>query len=140
MEHQEIKTTGMVSTGMATPTVLIVENEPLLSWSLKFVFAKSGFRTLVAENETKALELFRMTRMNVVLADANLPEVESLQILKDLRAIVADIPVVILGTDDKVWNKDSGGISDVIYCEKPVEMDELIDLIKKLLREKCEEI
>lgn len=110
---------------------MIVENDPLLRWSFQSVLSKSGFRILTAVTVEKALEFFRTTPINAVLADENYPEVESLKILKELRLVSHSIPLIIIGTDVKMTGHDKG-LSQVVYHEKPAELDDIVELAEGL--------
>jgi len=85
----------------------------------------------------RALELFRTAQFNLVVADDDFPEVESLGILNDLRAARGLVPVVIVGSSDiETGAQKIKGKSQVVYYEKPIDIEEFTEMVEGLVRGK----
>ena len=114
------------------PTVLIVEDDLLLLWSLRLVFINSGYHTVSTESAEEAIELLSSVNPEVVLADSALPRLGMIQLLSAIRKCSPGLPIIVLGGDeipqsmtkDKNWNLN--------FCEKPVDFNELVTLAKDL--------
>lgn len=115
--------------------ILVVDDEPnireLLSVSLKF----AGFEVEVAENGTRALELESRFAADLVVLDIMMPDMDGLEVLRQLRSRGDDVPVLFLTAKDDVQDKIQGltlGGDD--YITKPFSLEEVVARIRAVLR------
>ncbi len=82
------------------PTVLIVDDDPGVLQLLHNTLEPEGFRLTLALNGEAALELARAERPRLILLDAEMPEMDGLEVCRAIRsdkdAGLADVPVVLL--------------------------------------------
>ncbi len=114
-------------------TALVVDDEENVREVLTALLEKLGFRVLTAENGKKGLEVFKREAKNirVVLLDISMPEMNGLEMLKQLRWLNPYIPVLIctgLNIEDKKEYEDLG-VAGIV--EKPFELQELEKSILK---------
>src|SRR4051812_40130894 len=83
---------------MALPqTALIVDDEPHARTYVRLLLKELGVGELwEAADATQALDLFSQHHPEFVVLDMNLRTVTGLQVLEQIRAIDADVPIVIL--------------------------------------------
>jgi DNA-binding response OmpR family regulator len=79
---------------MATPVVLIVEDNAELRHVLKEALAAEGYRVLAARDEAEALELLRVNRVSLLISDLTAPL--DYDGLETVREEFPDLPVVAL--------------------------------------------
>ncbi len=118
--------------GANEPTVLIVEDERSNLVSLERIFAREGFRTLLAEDARVALELCRKHRVDVVLTDLMLPGMSGLDLLKALHTVAPDAEVVVMtayGTVETAVEAMREGAYD--FVEKPLKRMEIVKSVRK---------
>jgi DNA-binding response OmpR family regulator len=131
----------IVTTGdrQAQPIVLAVDDDPGFLETLDVIL--SGDFTLLAEQSgPQALELVRKHRVDVILLDLVMPEMDGFEVLKRLRAARSTIPVIIVTAYkdvDRVVRGMKAGAYD--YVTKPWDDDDdLIELIRAAERDRAE--
>jgi DNA-binding NtrC family response regulator len=80
------------------PTVLLVDDEPLIRWSLGEAIREAGFGVRMAASGADAREALPALESQrlIVLLDLRLPDVVDLSLLETLRACRPDAPVLVL--------------------------------------------
>jgi len=115
--------------------ILIVEDESALRKALAKGFQKSGYTIDTAEDGEEALEFYFSNQYNLVILDLNLPKLDGLDVLREIRKENKEIPVLILSARNEVNDKINGldmGAND--YLAKPFHFDELEARARALLR------
>jgi len=115
--------------------LLIVEDEDLLQKALCKGFSKLGFTVDAASDGEGALELYFSNVYDLIVLDLNLPKLDGIDVLREIRADSKEIPVLILSARDEVADKILGlneGAND--YLAKPFHFGELEARVRALLR------
>ena len=118
----------------ANPLVLIVEDEPHIAQVLEGYLKRDGYRTEVALDGERALELHRAAKPDLVLLDVQLPKLDGLEVLKRIRA-VASTPVIMVTAMAEDLDKLLGlrlGADD--YIVKPFSPLEVVARVRAVLR------
>lgn len=116
--------------------VLIVDDSPTETFTLKSMLEAKGFEVLTAENGADGVALAREELPDVVLMDIVMPGLNGFQATRQLTKDdkTADIPVVIVTTKDqetdKVWGQRQGAKG---YLVKPVTEDQLAETINSVI-------
>ena len=107
-------------------TVLIVDDEKTLSYFLKESLLEEGYEVLSAETGMEGLNLLEGNEVDLVLLDLRLPDIEGSEVLKEIKKVDIDLPVIMLtgyGTIDSAVEAMKWGAYD--YVEKPPDLTEL---------------
>ena len=115
--------------------LLIVEDEITLLQALSKGFRKLGYIIDSAEDGEQALALYFDNPYSLIVLDLNLPKVDGLDVLREIRKENKTIPVLILSAKSEVQDKINGldmGAND--YLAKPFHFDELDARVRALLR------
>ncbi len=110
----------MINTYQAT--ILIIDDEEAIRQSYADFLEDLEYRTLTAENGRKGLEIFEHEKVDLVLVDLRMPEVDGLEVLGRLTKTSPDTPTIMVS--------GTGVIGDAIealhqgawdYLLKPIE-------------------
>lgn len=115
--------------------VLIVEDEVKVANFISKGLEEEGYTVEVAYDGKKGIELIQGFTFDVVLLDLMIPEVDGLEVLKNIRARGIDTPVLIITAKsskaDVIKGLDTGSDD---YLTKPFSFDELLARMRALLR------
>ena len=114
--------------------ILIVEDNVMLAGQQKKWLEKSGYEVQTAIDEPGARRRIKSEHFDLVLADVRLPEGDGISLLEWLRKEKIDIPFIVMTGYASVPDAVKAiklGAKD--YLAKPVQMEELLELIKDIL-------
>ena len=118
---------------MPTATVLVVDDEQLIRWSLTERLSADGYRIVEADTAAAALER-HAEGVDLVLLDYKLPDGDGLEVLKKIKEADPDTLVIMLtalsSVDVAVAAMKAGAYH---YASKPFNLDELASLVEKAL-------
>ena len=117
-------------------TVLLVEDDPNITLSLKTYFHKEGLTLLTAATLAEAKESMAQTP-SVLIVDWNLPDGQGIDLIRTLRYEGNSIPILLLTARTELIDKILGletGAND--YITKPFEPRELLTRVRVQLRNK----
>jgi DNA-binding NtrC family response regulator len=77
-------------------TILIVDDEKTIRWSLGEGLRKAGFDILEAASGEEGLQLFADKSPDLVLLDMKLPGLDGIEILRRMRKENPDVPVIVM--------------------------------------------
>ena len=122
---------------MAPPvkTILIVDDEEAVAWSLRRAFERAGYRPVVAASAEAAFDLAAAQRPDAVVLDVRLPGMDGLAALGRLRSITCDAPVIIVtahGNFSTAVKAVEGGAFD--YLAKPFDLQQALDAVARALQ------
>lgn len=119
----------------ATPTVLVVDDDPDVLASLERGLRLSGFTVLTASDGAEALEVVADVEPDAVVLDMNMPVLDGTGVVTALRAAGNDVPICVLSArssvDDRIAGLESGADD---YLVKPFVLAELVARIRAMLR------
>jgi len=114
--------------------VLLIEDDSRLADMLGEYLGKAGLHVIHAENGTRGLALHRREPVDVVILDLMLPDIEGLDICRQIRAR-CDSPILMLTARGDPMDRIVGlemGADD--YLPKPFEPRELLARLRAILR------
>ena len=114
--------------------ILVVDDEPVLTDTLRYNLVKEGYTVSVAANGETALNLARQEKPDLVILDVMLPVLDGFEVCRILRQETT-VPILMLTAKDEEIDKVVGlelGADD--YMAKPFSMRELLARVRALLR------
>jgi two-component system response regulator PilR (NtrC family) len=115
-------------------SILIVDDEDIIRESLSFVLTKEGYDVKEAPNGKAAIEMLKTSDSDLVLTDLEMPEMKGIELLEHVAHTYAETLVMIItayGSIDTAIAALRKGAVD--YILKPVEFDELLVKVRRLL-------
>lgn len=122
-------------------TLLIVEDDNKLRFTMEDYFLENGFEVLAASDGLMALDLFSKNKneINVILLDGMLPRIDGINVLKKIRK-ESDVPVIMVSAreteEDQITGFRSGADG---YITKPfllsVLREQVMALIARTIKE-----
>jgi two-component system, OmpR family, KDP operon response regulator KdpE len=120
-------------------TILVVDDEAQIRRALEVGLRSHGYDVVPAPDGQSALTRLANDRIDIVILDLGLPDVDGSEVLRRLRTW-SDAPVIILsvraGQDEKIRALDSGADD---YVEKPFAIGELLARIRAVRRRAASE-
>jgi len=119
----------------ASPTVLLVDDDPLTRVYLAHLLAHEGYRVAEAEDGDQALLLFGQTQPQIALLDALMPGMDGFECCRRLQVLDADLPCLMITSLEDQASVDkafAAGASD--YITKPIHWPVMRQRIHHLLK------
>ncbi|MEO6236777.1 MAG: sigma-54 dependent transcriptional regulator [Vicinamibacterales bacterium] len=118
---------------MTNATVLIVDDEDLIRWSLRERLRAEGYHVLEAATGHAALEQFK-NGVDLVLLDYRLPDTDGLTVLREMKAFDPDILIVLLTSFVNVETAvEAMKLGAFHFANKPFNLDEVATLVARAL-------
>jgi DNA-binding response OmpR family regulator len=117
-----------------TQRILIVDDEPSVTDLLAYNFRRAHYEVEVAADGAAALRLARENSPDLVLLDLLLPEIDGLDVCRELRK-TSDVPIIMITARGEEMDRVVGlelGADD--YVPKPFSVRELLARVKAVLR------
>lgn len=118
----------------ALESVLIVDDEKEIVELMDFYMKSNGYTTYKAYNGQEALNIFKNTKIDIIILDIMMPELNGKEVLKKVRE-ESGIPIIFLSAKGEDIDKIDGlflGADD--YMAKPFNPMELVARVRALLR------
>lgn len=115
--------------------ILLIEDEMQIARVLKMELEYEGYCVSVEHNGRIGLETALNSEIDLILLDVMLPELNGIEVLRRLRKVDSDTPVILLTARNTTFDKVAGldqGAND--YVTKPFEIEELLARIRASLR------
>ncbi len=117
-----------------TTRILVVDDEPQILRALRINLSARRYDVVTAVDGTEALHEAKTSHPDLVLLDLGLPDIDGVEVIRQLRAW-SQVPIVVVSgrvdSHDKIDALDAGADDYVI---KPFNLDELLARIRAVTR------
>ena len=116
--------------------ILAVDDSASMRQMVNFTLKGAGYEVVQAVDGIEALEYARLHSVDLVLTDVNMPRMDGITLVKELRALPAYryTPMLVLTTessqDRKMQGKQAGATGWIV---KPFNPDQLLATIARVL-------
>jgi len=108
-------------------SVLVVDDEDLIRWSLREALETAGHTVRCAADGARAAELFERDGADAVLLDYKLPDTDGLKLLARLREQDPDVPVILLTAFSSIERAvDAMRLGAYDFIAKPFDIDHVL--------------
>lgn len=117
-------------------TILAVDDSPSMRQMVSFTLQSAGFDVTEAEDGVDALNKAKSGDYNLVLADVNMPNMDGITLVRELRSLpnYRFTPLLILtteaGQDKKMEGKQAGATG---WLVKPFNPEQLVATVQRVL-------
>lgn len=118
--------------------VLLTEDDALLGKALRIGLEQLDCQVDWVRQAEEALGYLRLYSYDALLLDLGLPDMDGLQLLRQVRQQRCDVPVLILTARDQIKDRIAGldtGADD--FMVKPVDMDEMLARLRAITRRRA---
>ncbi len=119
---------------MPKETILVVDDERLVRWSLQQKLEQWGYHVSLAEDGATALARIQLDNPDLVTLDVKLPDMTGIDVLSELRNRNSQIPVIVITAfgvvDDAVRSLKLGAYD---FIEKPINFEKLENAVRNAL-------
>lgn len=120
-------------------TFLVVDDSASMRQLVAFTIKDAGYEVLLAENGRDALEKMSHTKVDMVITDLNMPEMDGITFIRELRgkADYKFVPIVMLTTESQEAKKQEGRAAGASgWIVKPFSPSQLMDVVRKFVKER----
>lgn len=116
--------------------ILVVDDCKTTRRLLNFMLKSAGFEIIEAVNGLGALEKLAFNEIDVILTDLNMPKMDGLELIKEVRNYedFKEIPIIMVTTEADEDHKKRGlELGANAYLTKPVTKDFLVSTVQKFI-------
>jgi PAS domain S-box-containing protein len=119
------------------PTVLLVDDEPSMRWTMGEFLKREGFAALTAADYESALAHFSTARIDAAVVDIVLPGKSGIELLNELHRREPDLPVIMItGEPDLAQMPEIVRAGAYDFASKPVVKDVLLKAVRRAVEKK----
>ena len=118
-------------------SVLVIDDDTYMCNLLKEYLQRNGYMATAANNGRLGMKLFTRQEYDVVLCDFRLPDCDGTKILKFIKSVDHDIPVIIMTAYSDIKTAVTlikAGAFD--YVTKPLQPEEILRLVNRACAER----
>ncbi len=127
--------------------ILIVDDDPDIREAVKIVLETQSYELTFASDGEECLEQVKRRTPDLIILDLLMPKKDGFEVIKELRGFHSypSIPILILTAvkkeaGDRRYELETGLSMDVDdYIEKPIQPDDLVHRVKKILARRQKE-
>ncbi len=117
--------------------VLVVDDEAVIRKGLCRVMESRGYQVEASESGFGAIEKLQKAPFNIVITDLKMPGMDGIEVLKAIKILQPDVPVIIItgySTVDTAVDAMKNGAFD--YVSKPFIPEQIIEMVEKVLEQR----
>ncbi len=116
--------------------ILAVDDSSSMRQMVVFTLRQAGYDVVEAEDGQQALDAARTDNFNIVVSDVNMPVMDGLSLVRELRELTEYkfTPILMLTTESSQEKKMEGKAAGATgWIVKPFDPDKLLSTIQRVL-------
>ncbi len=133
---KQVRATANKSSNADLPTVLSVDDSPIVQVSIKRALA-GHCNVMLATTAAEALKTINLNSVDLMLLDVTMPEVDGLEFCRIVRKLpkFQDLPIIMVTARDGFFDKIKGQMAGSNgYLIKPFKPEELVAVVNKYIK------
>lgn len=117
-------------------TVLSVDDSASIRQMVKMTLSGAGYEVVQANDGAEGLAKAKGTTFDMVVTDLNMPNMDGLTLIRELRKLPSykGVPILFLTTEsDENMKKEAKAAGATGWITKPFQQDQLVGVVKKVL-------
>jgi len=115
--------------------ILVIDDAPNVRALLELLLRPQGYDVILADNGWKGLQLYRQDHPDVIVLDLNMPELDGVTVLKQIRSVDPKQPVIVLtGNSAPETERQVRALGVSEFIAKGSSLHLLGDTLKRLLK------
>lgn len=116
--------------------ILAVDDSASMRQMVRFTLENAGYEVVQAADGVEALDYAKVGKADLVLTDVNMPRMDGLTLVRELRGLSSykGVPILVLtteaGQDTKMQGKQAGATGWIV---KPFNPEQLLATIQRVL-------
>lgn len=118
-------------------SILAVDDSASMRQMVAFTLKGAGYNVIEAADGQEALDKARGETVDLVLTDQNMPRMDGITLVQNLRGLAtyATTPILILTTESSDEMKSKGRAAGATgWLVKPFDPGKLLDVVRKVIR------
>lgn len=117
--------------------IMVVDDSGMTRKLISTIISRDGYSVETAENGVEALEKLFRSPFHLVVMDMNMPQMDGMELLRNLRSDgqYKSVPIIVLSSNsgpDEVQKAMKAGAN--LYLIKPTDSDKLLQSVRTLLK------
>ncbi|PKU21380.1 response regulator [Telmatospirillum siberiense] len=117
-------------------TVLTVDDSASMRQLVKLTLGGAGYTVVEATDGADGLDRARSAAVDLVVTDLNMPRMDGISLIKELRKLPSykGVPILLLTTEsDDDRKKEARAAGATGWITKPFNQDQLLGVVRKVL-------
>ncbi len=117
-------------------SILAVDDSVSMRQMVSFTLKGAGYDVVEAGDGVEALDIAREKSVNLVITDVNMPNMDGISLIKELRSLPSYkfTPLLMLTTESSSEKKQQGRAAGATgWIVKPFNPEQLLNMVKKVL-------
>ncbi|PKU25001.1 response regulator [Telmatospirillum siberiense] len=117
-------------------TILSVDDSASMRQMIKLTLMAAGYQVVEAADGKEALDKAKVGGIDMVLTDLNMPNMDGLALIRELRGMQAfrGLPIIFLTTESDPAKKNEAKTAGATgWIVKPFQQDQLLGVVRKVL-------
>ncbi len=117
-------------------TIMTVDDSASVRQMVSFTLKEAGYDVIEACDGKDALSKINNAQLNLIVTDLNMPNMDGIELIKNVRANPAHrfVPIIMLSTESQDAKKQEGKAAGATgWIVKPFKPEQLLAVIKKVL-------
>jgi two-component system chemotaxis response regulator CheY len=119
-----------------TKVILCVDDSASIRQMVKLTLAGAGYQIIQASDGAEGLAKARESTVNLVVTDLNMPVMNGLGLIRELRKLSAykGVPIIFLTTEsDAGLKQEAKAAGATAWITKPFQQEQLVGVVRKVL-------
>lgn len=115
-------------------TILAIDDSETMRDMVKQTLDMGNYNIIMAIDGKDGLKKFMHNEVNLIITDINMPVMDGIQLIKEIRKVNQDVPILTLTTESEDDMKKKGSDAGANgWIVKPLHPAQLLDIIEQIL-------